>query len=144
MKISLRIAAAMAMVGLSAGCANDAGNGALIGGGIGALAGGIIGNQSGHSMGGALIGGAIGAGSGALIGHASDENKIKQQKEYDRGYDDARSDGSYRSDGRYRAAPAPNSGYYSSSETTRTSVGSGGYQRSRTVTETSSSTTYYR
>jgi hypothetical protein len=121
------------------GCANDAGNGALIGGGVGALAGGIIGHQSGHTAGGALIGGAIGAGTGALIGHASDENKIKQQKEYDRGYEDARGDASYRS------SPQPSSGYYSSSETTRTSVGSGGYRSSRTTTETSStSTTYYR
>lgn len=138
MKISKRLAGATIGLGLLTGCANDAGNGALIGGGVGALAGGIIGHQSGHTAGGALIGGAIGAGTGALIGHASDENKIKQQKQYDRGYEDARSDASYRS------APAPSSGYYSSSETTRTSVGNGGYRSSRTTTETSSSTTYYR
>lgn len=132
---------ALLLAMLSIGCANDAGNGALIGGGVGALAGGIIGHQSGHTAGGALIGGAIGAGTGALIGHASDENKIKQRDQYDRGYDDARSDARYRST---PAPAAPSSGYYSSSETTRTSVGTGGYRSSRTVTESSESTTYYR
>ena len=138
MKISKRLAGATIGLGLLAGCANDAGNGALIGGGVGALAGGIIGHQTGHAMGGALIGGAIGAGTGALIGHASDENKIDKQRQYDRGYDDARADG------RYTGSPAPSSGYYSSSETTRSSLGSGGYQSSRTVTQSSTSTTYYR
>lgn len=140
MKFTKTLAALIFTAGLSStGCANDAGNGALIGGGVGALAGGIIGHQSGHTAGGALIGGAIGAGTGALIGHASDENKIKQREQYDRGYQDARSDA--RST---RPAPAPSSGYYSSTETTRTSVGGGGYRRTSTVTETTSSTTYYR
>ncbi len=84
------------------GCANDAGNGALIGGGVGALAGGIIGHQSGNAVGGALIGGAVGAGTGALIGHASDERKIEKREAYDKGYYDAQRDSS----------PAARRGYY--------------------------------
>ena len=140
--MTLRNTARAASIGLFlslVGCANDAGNGALIGGGVGALAGGIIGHQSGHAAGGALIGGGVGALAGGLIGHASDENKIEQRKQYDRGYADANYDDRYA-----RPAPAPASGYYSSTEVTRTSVGNGGYRNSRTVTETSSSTTYYR
>ena len=113
----------------SAGCANDAGNGALIGGGVGALAGGIIGHQSGHTGAGALIGGAVGAGSGALIGHASDENKLAKQRQYDQGYRDAQRNSSYSS--------APRSGYYSSTETTRSGYGSRGYTSSRTTITTS-------
>jgi uncharacterized protein YcfJ len=94
--------AALFAVSLIAGCQNDAGNGALIGGGVGALAGGIIGHQSGHTGAGALIGGAVGAGSGALIGHASDENKLDKQREYDRGYQSGQ-----------RNSSASSSGYYS-------------------------------
>lgn len=119
----------------SAGCANDAGNGALIGGGVGALAGGIIGHQSGHTGAGALIGGAVGAGSGALIGHASDEKKLAKQREYDRGYEDAQ-----RASYRQTPSQTPSSGYSSYSETTRTGVGTGGYYSSKSSTATKSET----
>ena len=57
------------------GCDSDAGNGALIGGGVGAGTGAIIGHQSGKTGQGALIGGAIGAGTGYLIGNAQDKKK---------------------------------------------------------------------
>ena len=89
------IVSAVTAVGLllgSAGCQSDAGNGALIGGGIGALAGTIIGHQSGNGVGGALIGGAVGAGTGALVGHASDERKEAKREAYDKGYAEAQRD----------------------------------------------------
>lgn len=92
-----KILSVVTSVGLllaSGGCQNDAGNGALIGGGIGALAGGIIGHQSGNTAGGAIIGGAVGAGTGALIGHASDERKIEKREAYDKGYYEAQRDNS--------------------------------------------------
>ena len=118
------LAALMVASTIFVGCQSDAGNGALIGGGVGALAGGIIGHQSGHAVGGALIGGAVGAGTGALIGHASDEHKKDKREAYDRGYDDAQRSNasSYRSQ--------PTAGYTQYSETTRTSAGTGGYHRS--------------
>lgn len=105
-----RLLSAVVSAGLvlgSVGCQSDAGNGALIGGGVGALAGGVIGHQSGHAVGGALIGGAVGAGTGALIGHASDKNKEAKRDAYDKGYYDAQRD---------NARSTPNSqrgGYYS-------------------------------
>lgn len=110
------------------GCASDAGNGALIGGGVGALAGGIIGHQSGHAVGGALIGGAVGAGTGALIGHASDEHKKDEREAYDRGYQDAQRNGQSSNNSYYGRQPT--AGYTQYSETSRSSVGTGGYSRS--------------
>ena len=113
------------------GCESDAGNGALIGGGVGALAGGVIGNNVGgghHALGGALIGGAVGAGTGALIGHASDEHKKDERESYDRGYQDAQRNTRSSNDSYYQQQPR--AGYTQYSESSRESVGTGGYSRS--------------
>ena len=77
----LFISAALSTVGFGiAGCASNAGNGALIGGATGAGLGAIIGHNShGNTAGGAVIGGAVGAVSGALIGGAIDQQQTQQR-----------------------------------------------------------------
>jgi len=64
-----------------AGCASNAGNGALIGGAAGAGAGAIIGHNShGRTGSGALIGGAVGAIGGALVGGEMDREQAEQRE----------------------------------------------------------------
>lgn len=102
------IAAASLMLGV-AGCADNTGNGALIGGAAGAGIGAIIGNNShGRTGEGALIGGAVGAAGGALAGHEIDKNQRERDYNdgyYDRGYYDAPPPPS-------RPPPPPPPGYY--------------------------------
>lgn len=72
----------LAAVALSvAGCASNAGTGALIGGAAGAGAGAIIGHNShGRTGSGALIGGAVGALGGALVGGEIDREQAQQRE----------------------------------------------------------------
>jgi hypothetical protein len=72
----------------AAGCASNAGNGALIGGAAGAGLGAIIGHNShDRTASGAAIGGAAGAIGGALIGNEMDKNQ-RREAYRDRYYDD--------------------------------------------------------
>jgi uncharacterized protein YcfJ len=93
----------------AAGCANNAQNGALIGGGAGALLGGVVGNnvrhghghhRHGHTAEGALIGAGVGAVGGYIIGNEMDKKEQRDREryyDYDRRYDDRR----------YEPAPPP-------------------------------------
>ena len=82
--------AAGLLLGL-AGCADNTGNGALIGGAAGAGLGAIIGNNShGRTAEGALIGGAVGAGGGALANKAREKHDVKKREQRDEGYYDHR------------------------------------------------------
>jgi hypothetical protein len=91
------------IIGLAAaGCASNAGNGALIGGATGAGLGAVIGHQShGNTVGGAVVGGAVGAIAGALVGGEVDRQQA-QQRAYDRPYEE-----------RYYYAEPPPRYYYS-------------------------------
>src|SRR5579872_1176910 len=75
-----------------AGCASNAGNGALIGGAAGAGLGAIVGHNShGHTAGGAVVGGLIGAATGAIVGYEIDreqaEQRYSQRYDYDGPYE---------------------------------------------------------
>jgi outer membrane protein OmpA-like peptidoglycan-associated protein len=84
----VKSAAAMAMIGMMAGCAgmNDAGKGGLFGAGFGGAVGGAIGHASGNTAAGAIIGAALGGAAGASIGHYMD----KQAEELQRDLKDAK------------------------------------------------------
>ncbi len=82
MHMSLIKIACLGLVGLGvAGCATNAGTGALVGGATGA---GIGAAATGHP-GGALLGGAIGAITGGLIGDDMDRREAYRDRYY---YDD--------------------------------------------------------
>ena len=59
----------------AAGCATQAENGALIGGGVGAGLGAIVGHATGNTAAGAAIGAGVGALTGAAIGAQEDKNR---------------------------------------------------------------------
>lgn len=67
------------VVALAAGCATQAGTGALAGGAIGAGSGALIGSATGHPGVGALLGSGIGAMTGSLVGAGMDEVDRKNQ-----------------------------------------------------------------
>ena len=79
--LSATVIASLSLGG--AGCATNAGKGALIGGGGGALLGAGVGALAGGKK-GALIGGAVGAGvgagAGALIGNYMDKQEAELKK----------------------------------------------------------------
>jgi hypothetical protein len=58
-----------------AGCATQAQNGALVGGGVGAGLGAIVGHATGNTAAGAAIGAGVGALAGASIGAEEDRNR---------------------------------------------------------------------
>lgn len=81
-KITALTLAAILTLG-SCGTINNAGKGALIGGGSGAAVGGLIGGLIGKGKGaaiGAAVGSAVGAGAGAAIGHRMDEKAKEAEK----------------------------------------------------------------
>jgi hypothetical protein len=99
---SIYRSAAMGTIGLAlAGCATNAGNGALIGGATGAGIGAAL--SRGHP-GGIIVGGALGAVTGAIVGHEVDR-------------DEAYRDGYY-SGGRYYYYDAPPPGPVTETRTT--------------------------
>ena len=65
---------ALLTLSVSAGCANRAQTGAVIGGAVGAIAGQAIG----HNTGGTLIGAAVGTGLGYMIGNEMDKYDKQQ------------------------------------------------------------------
>lgn len=65
----------LASLTLLTGCANDAQNGAALGGLLGAGTGAIIGHQSGEGWAGAGIGAAAGALGGYIVGNELDKDR---------------------------------------------------------------------
>ena len=75
------LAALILMGSTLAGC-NNAGGGALVGGGLGAGAGALIGSALGHAGNGSLIGLGVGALGGAIIGDQNERNERRYSESY--------------------------------------------------------------
>jgi uncharacterized protein YcfJ len=87
MKKLLSMIAAVSVIALVSGCANQGSTvqtkrGAVGGAAVGAIVGGIIGHQSGRGLEGAAVGGAVGAAGGALAGSAQDEQATREETGY--------------------------------------------------------------
>ncbi|UCC47378.1 MAG: OmpA family protein [Gemmatimonadota bacterium] len=75
------VAALVALLAGSHGCATRAQTGAVVGAGAGAVVGGVIGHAAGNTAVGAIIGATVGGAAGAIIGHYMDEQAEEMERD---------------------------------------------------------------